>query len=111
MMREHRGSDLQTVKKAAKAVLEHLFDNHDYCDVKWCKPKQWMIANMNKNSPEFDAAGPRERFDHPPSHERSQPPAALSTNQQLSLSPANVKEGNNTRPEGYYCSKQEHGKL
>ena len=108
----HRGSDLETVKRGAKAVLEHLFDNHVYCDVKWCKPKQNIIANMNKNSTEVDAAGPSERIDHPPSHERSQPPAALSIIQQSSMSPANKEEEEtNARPEGYYRSKEEHGKL
>ena len=63
MIKIQRGSDLETVKTAAKAVLEHLFDNHEYCDVKWCKLKENMMANRNENSPEFDAAGP--------SHERS----------------------------------------
>ena len=25
--------------QASKVVVEHLFDNHEYCDEKWCRPK------------------------------------------------------------------------
>ena len=23
---------------ASKVVIEHIFDNHEFCDKKWCKP-------------------------------------------------------------------------
>ena len=29
---------IEVVRKQAKAIFQHLFDNHEYYDVKWCKP-------------------------------------------------------------------------
>ena len=49
--RYYRHHPLETVRKAAKAILEHLFDNHQYCDAKWCKPLRIQQANEKKNSP------------------------------------------------------------
>ena len=113
MVKVHKGSDLETIKRAANAVLEHLFDNHIYCDVKWCKPLQFKLKSELRNSPSVDSAGSRERKDHPPSPERPLSPAAAASTQQSYGEPASVRkeEENKERPKGYYRSKVENGKL
>ena len=40
---------LNEFKKAIKCIVEHLFDNHEYCDPQWCKRKR--IDKYNKNLP------------------------------------------------------------
>ena len=30
---------ISEIVRASKAVVEHLFENHEYCDEKWCRPK------------------------------------------------------------------------
>ena len=37
MLKVNRGKTLEEICEAANAVVEHLFDNHKYCDSKWCK--------------------------------------------------------------------------
>ena len=34
---------------ASKAVVEHLFDNHEFCDVKWCKPLKLLKEGGGKD--------------------------------------------------------------
>ena len=46
MIKYYRGYPLEVVRKAAKSVLEHLFDNHEYCDVKWCKPLREQVQQQ-----------------------------------------------------------------
>ena len=38
MIKFYRDHPIEEVRRAAKSILEHLFDDHTYCDVKWCKP-------------------------------------------------------------------------
>ena len=38
MIKYYRKYPIETVRKAAKAVVEHLFNDHRFCDIKWCKP-------------------------------------------------------------------------
>ena len=36
MIRQGKDCDIETFKNNAKAVLEHMFDNHKYCNSQWC---------------------------------------------------------------------------
>ena len=52
MIKYYRSYPLEVVRKAAKSVLEHLFDNHEYCDVKWCKPlREQLKQKQNEDAP------------------------------------------------------------
>ena len=67
MIKTNRGSSISQIMTASKAVVEYLFDNDEFCDVKWCKPlkelkeggerslvnhtieiKNMMLSNTNK---------------------------------------------------------------
>ena len=37
MVKTNRKSSISQIMTAPKAVVEHFFDNHESCDVKWCK--------------------------------------------------------------------------
>ena len=38
MIKTNHNSSISQIMTASKAVVEHLFDNHEFCDVKWYKP-------------------------------------------------------------------------
>ena len=42
MIKANRMNEISKIVSSSKAVVEHLFNEHMYCDVKWCKPKQQM---------------------------------------------------------------------
>ena len=41
-IKTNRNSSISQIMTASKAVAEHLFDNHEFCDVKWCKPLEQL---------------------------------------------------------------------
>ena len=53
MIKQARHLTLDEIKVKCKAVIEHLFDNHLFCDESWCKPKRVakevdnIINNLN----------------------------------------------------------------
>ena len=38
------------MRRAAKCVIEHLFDNHTLCSTKWCKPLRDEIKKKEMNT-------------------------------------------------------------
>lgn len=40
ILKTNRMKTIAEIKVASKAVIEHLFNNHDYCDFRWCRPKK-----------------------------------------------------------------------
>ena len=40
---QHRNGDFETFVANAKAPVEHLFDNHEFCDESWCYAKELMF--------------------------------------------------------------------
>ena len=40
MLKTNRDRTIPEIKIASLAVIEHLFDNHQYCDSRWCRPKK-----------------------------------------------------------------------
>ena len=40
MIKSNRMNELSQIVTASKAVVEHLFNEHMYCDEKWCRPKK-----------------------------------------------------------------------
>lgn len=38
MIKTNRNSTISEIKIASQAVIEHLFDSHDYCNSRWCRP-------------------------------------------------------------------------
>ena len=50
MLKEARHLTLEQLIVKCKAVLEHLFDNHTYCNPKWCKPSR-IAKKRNKKLP------------------------------------------------------------
>ena len=125
MIKYYRGYPLHVVSKAAKSILEHLFNNHEFCDSRWCKPLRMQQAKTNKNLPsvvgrsaahphthtdphsQSDAAGPEGRSSHPPIPKRPSPPATPAANPPST--PFVTEE--NERKEGYYRCKIKHKKL
>jgi hypothetical protein len=45
-MKQNRGKHIDELVKNLQCVVEHLFDNHEFCDEKWCPKKQGK--NMEK---------------------------------------------------------------
>ena len=48
MIKTNRGSSISQLMTASKAVVEHLFDNHEFCDVKWRKPLKQLKEGGEK---------------------------------------------------------------
>ena len=40
MIKTNRMKNISETMLASNAVVEHLFDNHEYCDERWCKPNR-----------------------------------------------------------------------
>ena len=38
MIKFNRNSSISQIMTVSKVVVEHLFDNHEFCNKKWCKP-------------------------------------------------------------------------
>ena len=38
MLKTNRNCSISEISKASKAVIEHLFDCHDFCNIAWCRP-------------------------------------------------------------------------
>ena len=81
MIKQARTMTMGELKNRCKAVIEHLFNDHTYCDLSWCKPKQVatevnnIIANLPcKNSSSLAHTGSLEGLDHPPSPHPTRPP-------------------------------------
>ena len=48
MIKNNYSKLIEEIKVAYKAVIEHLFNNHEYCDSRWCRPKK-LIERNKKN--------------------------------------------------------------
>ena len=74
MIKQARNLTIDELRQRCKAVIEHLFNDHTYCDLSWCKPKQVelevnkIIGNLPSANPPplAQAVSPREDC-HPPS--------------------------------------------
>ena len=42
MLKSNRMNGISEIVTASKSVVEHLFNDHIYCDEKWCQPKKEM---------------------------------------------------------------------
>ena len=40
MIKENRSKQILEIVFASKALVEHLFNCHDYCNSNWCRPKK-----------------------------------------------------------------------
>ena len=40
MIKNNRMKKISEIMLASNTVIEHLFDNHKYCDERWCEPKR-----------------------------------------------------------------------
>ena len=38
MIQTYRDGTISQIKIASLAVIEYLFDNHEYCNSRWCRP-------------------------------------------------------------------------
>ena len=47
MLKQNRGGEIKEMLEAAKAPVEHLFDNHDFCGA-WCKRKTLTSEQKEK---------------------------------------------------------------
>ena len=45
MIKNNCNKTIDEIKVASKAVIEHLFNNHEYCDSRWCRPKKLLEKN------------------------------------------------------------------
>ena len=52
MLKQAQNLTLEEFINRSKACLEHLFNNHQYCDPKWCKPLQAAMKAMNDDLPD-----------------------------------------------------------
>ena len=103
MLKMYRETDMDTLKKAVASVLEHLFDDHRFCDPKWRKPLRLQQQTRNENLPETDLAGPRGRDVRPPTHARPLPPARSSQTSSESYELPHPAEKEITKQtKGYY---------
>ena len=63
MLKQARELTMSDITTRSIAVLEHLFDNHLFCDTEWCEPLR--ITKLNTNSPINNCL--IDQGDHPPS--------------------------------------------
>ena len=42
MLKRNRNRSISEKSKTSKAVIEHLFDYHDFCNIDWCRPLKNM---------------------------------------------------------------------
>ena len=48
MLKTNRMKTIVEIKFASKASIEHLFNNNEYCDSRWCRPNtilKWTTTN------------------------------------------------------------------
>ena len=43
MIKTNRKLIISQIMTTSKAVVEHIFDNHEFSDKKWCKPLKQQI--------------------------------------------------------------------
>ena len=48
MLKRNRNRSISEISKASKAVIEHLFNCHDFCNIDWCRP----LKNMKEGKKE-----------------------------------------------------------
>ena len=48
MIKENRNKKIFEIVFASKAVVEHLFNCHDYCNSNWCRPKKKLEGTTDK---------------------------------------------------------------
>ena len=53
MIKINRNSGISQIMTASKAVVEHVFDNHEFCDKKWCKPLNQQIEGREELSQSY----------------------------------------------------------
>ena len=54
-IKTNRDTTIAEIERAPKAVIEHLFNNHENCDPAWCVPKyNIQRLNTNKANEELD---------------------------------------------------------
>lgn len=66
MLKKNCDKSIKEISEAAKAVLEHLFDNHQYCDERWCHAKRRQM--QTKNSSEREEGEDASVLTDPPIH-------------------------------------------
>ena len=48
MIKSNRMNEISEIVSASKAVVEYMFNEHMYCDEKWCRPKKHMNEQKNE---------------------------------------------------------------
>ena len=51
MLKEARHGTLEEICEKCKCVIEHLFNNHEFCDNRWCLPLRSQNETKTKDSP------------------------------------------------------------
>ena len=51
MIRQNKGKSIEEFVKSSNAPLEHMFDNHVYCDPEWCGSLQAKAEGLPYNHP------------------------------------------------------------
>ena len=49
MIKTNRMKNISEIMLVLNAVVEHLFDNYEYCDERWCKPKRKQNGKEEKD--------------------------------------------------------------
>ena len=106
MIKQARHLTLDEIRLKCKAVIEHLFDNHEFCDMSWCKPKRVaqevdnIIKELNlppsSSLPLAQTVSPRKQ---------NLPPTPRS------LGPTDNKNKTNTASRSFYHSKANEPEL
>ena len=123
MIRDNRDKSFEQLKRAAEAVILHLFGIHTNCDEKWCRPLR--IQNQKQALPLPEAtkypAAMEGQEDHPPSPSSPAPSAGSQTSSKATVSrksyevDMNPTDTNVTKEdhelEGYYRCKTKNAKL
>ena len=57
MIKNNCNKKIDEIKVASKAVIENLFNNHEYCDFRWCRPKKLLKTNKKNEVSENNEEG------------------------------------------------------
>ena len=104
MLKQARFGTIQEIIEKCKCVIEHLFNNHQFCDERWCVPSQIAKQTKREHLPKDTRA---RSSSSPVETARSEdlPPSPIS------LDPADNRQEHKRTPNSFYRFKETDNEL
>ena len=79
MIKENRSKKISEIVFASKAVVEHLFNCHDYCNSNWCRPKKQLEGTDKEKGKELSTSFYRNKYNDAKLYNQIKKPIVHST--------------------------------